>query len=80
MQEMVTLKATVKNGRLVMDEPAPEYPEGTELELVVVEPEEELDPEEQAALNAALERSWKQVQAGEGRPLEELLEELKASR
>ena len=53
MQEMVTLKAIVKNGHLVTDKPV-NYPEGTELELVVVEPEEELDPEERAALNAVL--------------------------
>ncbi|MBN2360284.1 MAG: hypothetical protein JXR83_12600 [Deltaproteobacteria bacterium] len=80
MQEMVTLKATVKNGRLVMDEPAPEYPDGTQLELVVVEPEEELDAEERAELNAVLAQSWREVQAGEGQPLEDLLEELKATR
>ena len=80
MENMVTLKATVKNGRLVMDEPAPEYPDGTQLELVVVEPEEELDAEERAELNAVLVQSWREVQAGEGQPLEDLLEELKATR
>ena len=79
MQEMVTLKAIVKNGHLVTDKPV-NYPEGTELELVVVEPEEELDPEERAALNAVLAESWRQVQAGEGQPLDELLDELRATR
>lgn len=80
MSGMVTLKAIVKNGHLIMDEPAPEYAEGEVVNLVVVEPEEELDAEEQAELNAVLAESLRQVQAGEGRPLDEILEEFRATR
>ena len=49
---MQRLKAVVRNGRLVVDEPtAP--PEGTEIELVPVD--DGLDPDERARLLAALD-------------------------
>lgn len=72
---MKTLRAEVKNGRLVLDEPT-SLPEGTVLELAVAEPEDELDPEERAALHKALAESWQSAQAGRLRPVERLLEDL----
>ncbi len=60
---MRALKAHVKGGRLVIDEPT-ELPEGTEVELTVVE-DDDFDPEERARLDAALERSMAQARAGQ---------------
>jgi hypothetical protein len=59
---MRALKAQVRGGRLVLDEPT-DLPDGTEVELVPVD--EDLDPEERARLDAALERSWAQAKAGQ---------------
>jgi hypothetical protein len=76
---MKALKVRVENGRLVGD--APEgIEEGTELELCVAEPEESMSDEELAALNAALERAWRSVQAGRVRPAADLIAELRARR
>ena len=59
---MKALKAQVKGGRLVLDEPT-NLPEGTEVELTVVK-DDEFEPEERARLDAALERSATQAKAG----------------
>jgi hypothetical protein len=76
---MKALKVRVENGRLVGD--APEgIEEGTEFELCVAEPEESMSDEELAALNAALERAWRSVQAGRVRPAADLIAELRARR
>jgi hypothetical protein len=75
MSSMGTLRARVRNGRLIMDEPT-ELPEGTVLELTAVDPGDDLDEEERAALHRTLRRSWKQAQAGETRPASELLRKL----
>jgi hypothetical protein len=74
MPFMATLCATVVKGRLVMDEPT-NLPEGTVIELV---PADELDEEERAALDADLEESWVEAQAGKTRPVAEVIEELHA--
>lgn len=73
---MRTFTARIVNGRLVVDEPC-ELPEGTVLHLVADE-DDELDPEERAERDAAIERAWTAVEAGErGRPIEELLKRLR---
>jgi hypothetical protein len=59
---MRALKAHVRGGRVVLDEPT-ELPEGTEVELTVVE-DDDFDPEERARLDAALELSMAQARAG----------------
>ncbi len=59
---MRALKANVRGGRLVLDEPT-DLPDGTEVELVPIE--DEFDPEERARLDAALERSRAQARAGQ---------------
>jgi hypothetical protein len=76
---MVTLKARVRNGRLVVDEPC-ELPEGTELDLALAEDEDELDDAERAALHAALEDSWASARRGETRPAELLIQKLRSGR
>jgi hypothetical protein len=60
---MRALKAHVRGGRLVLDEPT-ELPEGTEVELTVVD-DDDFDPAERARLDAALERSVEQARAGQ---------------
>ena len=72
---METLRAEVKNGRLVLDEPT-RLPEGTVLELAMADSADGLGPEERAALHEALAKSWRSARAGRLRPVEELLEDL----
>jgi hypothetical protein len=59
---MQPLKAHVRNGRLVLDEPT-ELPEGAEVQLTIVD-DDEMSDEERARLHAALERSMAQAKAG----------------
>jgi hypothetical protein len=59
----MTLKARVKAGRLVHDEPT-ELPEGTEIELLPLDPGDWLDETDRAALHWALRDSAENVQAG----------------
>jgi hypothetical protein len=59
----MTLKARVKAGRLVVDEPT-ELPEGTEIELLPLDPGDWLDETDRAALHRALRDSAEDVQAG----------------
>ena len=39
---------------------------------------DDLDPEERAALEASLDRSWEQAKGGKTRPAAEIVEELRA--
>lgn len=57
------LKAVVKHGRIVVDEPT-ELPEGTELVLAVVD-ESDMDESERARLHESLRRSLVQAKAGQ---------------
>ena len=59
---MRALKAHVRGGRLVLDEPT-DLPEGSEVELVTAD--DDFDPEERARLDTALERSMAQAKAGQ---------------
>ena len=76
---MNTLRAQVRHGRLVMDEPT-ELPEGTVLELTAADPGDDLDDEERAALHDALAKSWEQARAGKLIPAEEVLAQLRSHR
>jgi hypothetical protein len=60
---MQPLKAHVRNGRIVLDEPT-DLPEGTEVRLIVADEEDELDDEERARLHESLRRSIDQARAG----------------
>jgi len=78
---MATLKAVVRQGRVVVDERV-DYPEGTELDLEVIESdddfdEDDLDEEDQAALSASIERGLENIRQGKTRPVEEFLAELR---
>ena len=59
----MTIKARVHGGRLVLDEPTT-LPEGTEVELLPLDPGDWLDDADRAALHAALARSDADVVAG----------------
>lgn len=61
----LTLKAQVRGGRLVLDEPT-ELPEGSEVELVLADDGDELDDGDRARLHASLQRSAEQFGAGRG--------------
>ena len=59
----MTIKARVHAGRLVVNEPT-NLPEGTEVELLPLDPGDWLDDDDRAALHAALARSEADVKAG----------------
>lgn len=59
----MTFKGRVKAGRLVVDEPT-DLPEGTEVELLPLDPGDWLDDEDRAALHQALKDSDEDVKAG----------------
>jgi hypothetical protein len=61
---MQPLKAVVRNGRIVMDEPT-ELPEGTELVLAVADEGDDMDDAERARLHDSLRRSIAQAKAGQ---------------
>src|SRR5262249_22995524 len=73
----LTLKARVQGGRLVLDEPI-DLPEGTEVELVPANEEDNLDDADRARLHESLLRSAKQFDAGKGVPSDEVLKRLGA--
>ena len=72
---MSTIRARVRNGRLIVDEPT-DLPEGTEFDLVVDDAGDSLDEAERVALDAAIARAWASVQAGEGRLATDVLADL----
>jgi hypothetical protein len=75
---MRALKAHVRGGRLVLDEPT-ELPEGSEVELTVLE-DEDLDPEERARLLKALDESLAEYERGDHVDAFEFLADLRAGR
>ena len=74
----MTLKARVHNGRLLVDEPT-QLPEGTEVDLLPLDPGDWLDPADWDALHRALAASQEDVEAGRLIDAEEVLRELRRS-
>ena len=72
----MTLKARVKAGRLVVDEPT-DLPEGTEVELLPLDPGDWLDDDARAALHRALMDSDEDVRAGRLVDADVILRELR---
>lgn len=58
----MTIKARVHDGRLIVDEPT-NLPEGTEVQLLPLDPGDWLDDADRAALHKALEQSAADVKA-----------------
>ena len=74
---MAPLKARVRNGRLVLDEPTA-LPEGSEVELVPLADDwDDLADEDRARLHAALEASEEDVAAGRVVPAEDVIAEVR---
>jgi hypothetical protein len=76
---METIKVRVENGRIIGRAP-PGMPEGTELELRIADPGDDLTEEELKNLNKALEAGWRSVEAGRFRPADVVISELRARR
>ena len=75
--DRMTLKARVKAGRLVVDEPT-DLPEGTEVELLPLDPGDWLDEEDRAALHQALKDSDEDIKAGRLVDADVILRELRS--
>jgi hypothetical protein len=75
---MQSLKAHVKGGRLVLDEPT-DLPEGAEVELVAVD-DDDFDPEERARLLQAIEEGVADFERGDHMDGFEFVAQLRARR
>ena len=73
----MTIRARVIAGRLVVDEPT-DLPDGTELELLPLDPGAWLDETDRAALHQALRESETDVAAGRLVDAEQILKELRS--
>ena len=80
---MGPFRAKVVKGRLLLDEPI-DLPEGTVVDLFPEDDDlddlDNLDDDECAERDAAIERGWEQAKAGLGRPASEIIAELKSRR
>jgi len=74
---MQALKAVVKNGRLVVDEPT-KLPEGTEVELLSMD--DAIDPEERARLLQSIEDGFADIERGDHMDAFEFVARLRAKR
>jgi len=77
MTVMAPLKAVVRNGRLVVDEPT-ELPEGTEIELVAVD--DHFDPDERARLVRAIDDGIEDFERGDHLDGFEFIAQMRAKR
>ncbi len=75
---MQALKVRVENGKIVGDAPSG-LVDGTELDLCLAEPEDDMTQEQLAELNAALDSAWRSMEAGRFRPAADVLAELGAT-
>jgi len=76
---MNTIRVRVENGKLVGDAP-PGFAEGTELLLQLAELEDDLTPQELSELEGLLDRGWACLEAGQVRPAEAVLADLRRRR
>jgi hypothetical protein len=81
MKMMATLKAVVRGGRAVLVEDRVDYPDGTELRLDVRDAADDLDAEELAELDSALEAGQRDYAATEkASSVEDVLNRLRSAR
>ena len=73
----MTIKARVREGRLILDEPT-DLPEGTEVEMLPLDPGDWLDETDRAALHEALRQSDADIATGRLVDAEEILRELRS--
>ncbi len=76
LESMSTLKAIVSGGRAIIENVG-DYPDGTELEVEIVE-NDEMSQEERARLNVELEASLDDLDAGRTKPASEVFARLYA--
>ena len=78
---MVILRAHVRSGRIVADDPT-DLPEGTAVELAVLDDlhdeDDDLSVEERAEVEASIDRGLEQAARGEGSPAEDVLRRLRS--
>lgn len=79
MAPMQNLQVRVENGRIVGDAPAG-LPDGTELELCLADPGDDMTDDELADLNRALETAWRSVEAGRLRAAQDIISDLRSGR
>ena len=70
---VLTLKGRVRAGKVVINEPL-NLPEGSEIDLIVVDPGDDLDDDERERLHAALAVAQEEIERGEGVAAEDLIE------
>ena len=75
---MHALKAHVKGGRLLLDEPT-ELPEGTEVELTAID-DDDFEPEERARLLEAIEEGAADFERGDHMDGFEFIAQMRARR
>ena len=73
---MSGIRAKVKDGRLLLDEPT-SLPDGNILELVVDDEGDDLMDGERQALNEAIRRAWESAAAGRVKPAKAIVDELR---
>lgn len=73
----MTIKARVTGGRLVVDEPT-DFPEGTEVELLPLDPGDWLEDAAREALHTGLHQSGADVKASRLVDAREVLRELRS--
>lgn len=76
---VMTLRAHVKGGRLVLDEPT-ELPEGTEVELVAVDDIDTMDDAERAHLFGFIADSIRKHEPAAGVPAAEVMADVRSRR
>lgn len=75
---MSTVVATVHHGRIGLDEPT-DLPEGTVVQLYIVDEGDDLDDAERGALDDALEAAATSVAGGEKIPADDVMRWLDAN-
>jgi hypothetical protein len=76
LKRVTVFRAQVRNGKLVLDEPT-DLPEGTSVELVYPDGEDDIPADERSAFEAALARGMEQARRGEGVPASDVLAHLR---
>jgi hypothetical protein len=74
---MPILRGRVESGRIVVDEPI-DLPDGTEVEIAVLDDEDEMTAEERAEVDAAIDAGLDEAARGKGAPAEEVLRRLRS--
>lgn len=71
-----TLKAVVTGGQAIIEDVG-DYPDGTVLELAIVD-DDGMDDDERSKLDAALDKSWARAQSGKTRPMADVVADFRA--